>query len=373
MVQLARPDSDISAGLWEPVGGPSSLFDAINEVTANDSTDYIEALNGEDTTCELGLSNITDPVSSVGHIIRFRMQGTGSGGPERCMVQLFDGGSLIADTGSQTSRAAWNTKVYELTTTEADNIGSYTDLRFKITSSNLGGTEDMWVTWAEFEVPDAAGDVTGSGSPQAVTATTTAAGVNKNLGSGSPQADVATSSGAAVQKHIGTGTSQAETATAAGFAVGANFAVGSPQAQTATASGAGVNTNNVTGSPQADTATASGSGTVPGGGPPPLEGIPVGFYSIPNCVKDPDFIREMRKEAEDITPVWCIWVASVELPTNPVPKRTSNLNLDIALIQNEAEGIPTWARWAPGVQAENTGKLQLNMRLAIAANFVLSV
>ena len=103
-------------------------------------------------------------------------------------------------------------------------------------------------------------------------------------------------------------------------------------------------------------------------------GIPEGFFSIANCVKDPDFIREMRKEAEDVTPVWCKWVAGVDLPTNPVPKRTSNLNLDIALIQNEAEGVsPTWARWAPGVQAENTGKLQLNMRLAIAANFVLSV
>ena len=154
MAQFARPDNDISAGLWEPQGGPTSLFDSLNETSPNDGTDYIEALNGENTTCELGLSNVTDPISNTEHIIRFRIQGTGTGGPERCKVQLFDGGSLIADTGNKTSRGTWKTITYTLTTTEADNINDYNNLRFKIISSNLGASEDMWVTWAEFEVPD---------------------------------------------------------------------------------------------------------------------------------------------------------------------------------------------------------------------------
>jgi hypothetical protein len=82
------------------------------------------------------------------------MQGTGSGGPERCEVQLFEGATQRATTGNQTSRGAWDTKTYTLTAGEADAIGNYGDLRFKIISSNLGGTEDMWVSWAEFEVPD---------------------------------------------------------------------------------------------------------------------------------------------------------------------------------------------------------------------------
>ena len=155
MAQFARPDSTISAGLWDPVGGPATLWECVDEVAANDSIDYIEALNGENTTCELGLSNVTDPTTNTGHIIRFKMQGTGSGGPERCQVQLFDGATLIADTGIQASRAAWGTKTYTLTATEADNIGDYTDLRFKIVSSNLAAAEDMWVTWAELEVPEA--------------------------------------------------------------------------------------------------------------------------------------------------------------------------------------------------------------------------
>ncbi len=159
MVQIARPDSDISAGLWEPQGSTAetTLWESLDEVTANDGTDYIEALNGEDTTCEIGLSNLTDPVGNVNHVCRFKMQGTGSGGPERLNVQLFDGATLIAQSGVQTSRAAWAEKTFALSTTEADNITDYTDLRFKFISSNLGGTEDMWCTWAEFEVPDAAG------------------------------------------------------------------------------------------------------------------------------------------------------------------------------------------------------------------------
>jgi hypothetical protein len=49
MAQFARPDSDISAGLWEPIGGPSTLFDCLDESTPNDS-EYMEALNGENTT-----------------------------------------------------------------------------------------------------------------------------------------------------------------------------------------------------------------------------------------------------------------------------------------------------------------------------------
>lgn len=156
MVQIARPDSDISTGLWGPIGGPSTLFEAIDEVTPDDN-DYIEALNGENTTCELGLTTITDPTASTGHIIRFRIQGTGSGAPERCEVELYDGATLIAGTGTRASRAAWSTEVYTLSEPETNNIGDYSDLRFKIISSNLGGTEDMWCSFAEFEVPDAAG------------------------------------------------------------------------------------------------------------------------------------------------------------------------------------------------------------------------
>ena len=159
MVQIARPDSDISAGGWEPQGSSAetTLWESIDEVSADDAVTYIEALDGENITCEVGLSDVTDPGGNTGYFIKFTMNGTGSGGPERCNVELFEGGTVRADTGNQTSRAAWGAKSYELTTAEADAITAFTDLRLKITSSNLAATEDMWVTQAFLEVPDVVG------------------------------------------------------------------------------------------------------------------------------------------------------------------------------------------------------------------------
>ena len=156
MVQIAKPDSDVSAGLWEPIGGETTLFEAVNGAT---DSDYIEALNGENTTCELGLGSLTDPVSSTGHILRVRLQGTGSGGPERLTIALFEGATQRAISANLSSRAVWDTQIYTLTAGEADSITDYTNLSIKLASSNLGATEDMWARSAEFEVPDVSGAV----------------------------------------------------------------------------------------------------------------------------------------------------------------------------------------------------------------------
>ncbi len=161
MVQIARPDSDISAGGWEPQGSTAetTLWESLDEVSANDGVDYIEALDGENITCEVGLdSSITDPGGNTGYFIRFRIQGTGSGGPERVNIALFEGTTQRAISGNFNNRGSWADFSYELTTSQADAITAFTDLRIKLTSSSLGTTEDMWVTQAFFEVPDASGD-----------------------------------------------------------------------------------------------------------------------------------------------------------------------------------------------------------------------
>ncbi len=159
MVQIARPDSDISAGGWEPQGSTaeSTLWESLDEVSANDGVDYIEALDGENITCEVGLdSSISDPGGNTDYFLRCRMQSTGSGGPERVQLALFEGATQRAISGNFVNRASWADKFYELTTGEADAITAFTDLRLKIISSSLTATEDMWVTQAFFEVPDAA-------------------------------------------------------------------------------------------------------------------------------------------------------------------------------------------------------------------------
>ena len=80
----------------------------------------------------------------------------------------------------------------------------------------------------------------------------------------------------------------------------------------------------------------------------------------------------MRKEAQTDA-VWCRWIVGVDLPIDPLPKGSANLDMDTSLIRKEAYGLAVWARWAPGIQLKNTGDLQLNIRLALNANFVLSV
>ena len=54
MVQIARPDSDIAAGLWEPVGGPSTLWESVNEVVANDSTGNAASFSGSFSVSSAG-------------------------------------------------------------------------------------------------------------------------------------------------------------------------------------------------------------------------------------------------------------------------------------------------------------------------------
>ncbi len=156
MVQIARPDSDISAGSWTPEGSTAetTLWESLDEVTANDGVDYIEA--GDNFTCEVGVDNsITDPGGNTGYFLRCRMQGNGSGGPERVALALFEGATQRAVSTNFVNRASWADKFYELSTAEADAITAFTDLRMKIIASNLGvAAETMWVTQAFFEVPD---------------------------------------------------------------------------------------------------------------------------------------------------------------------------------------------------------------------------
>ena len=157
MVQIARPNTDVSAGGWEPQGSSAqtTMFESLDEVTANDGVDYIEALDGENITGEVTLDgSITDPGGNTGYFLRCRMQGNGTGGPERVQIALFEGATQRAISGNFTNRGSWADKFYELTTGEADAITAFTDLRLKIISSNLAGSDDMWVTQAFFEVPD---------------------------------------------------------------------------------------------------------------------------------------------------------------------------------------------------------------------------
>ena len=163
MAQFARPDGDISTGSWTDEGtsfNDGSLWTSIEETSEDSDTSYIldAAAN---TTSEVSLTNVTDPAVGTGHILRAWMRSSGSGGPERLVLALFEGATQRATSGNLSNRSGTYGEVtYTLTAGEADAITAYTDLRIRLIASNQAGGEEVRVTQAEFEVPDvAAGDL----------------------------------------------------------------------------------------------------------------------------------------------------------------------------------------------------------------------
>lgn len=124
-VQLLRPTSDISAGAWTPSTG-TDLFSMLDETPYNDA-DYIVTSSASSSEVKLGFG--FDPLSSTGHTIRYRAKGNGT-----LTVYLYQGTTLIA-SHVPTLTSGFQTFTFTLTSTEADSITSYTDLRLRFVST----------------------------------------------------------------------------------------------------------------------------------------------------------------------------------------------------------------------------------------------
>lgn len=138
MPQFARPDADAAIGNFQDQGGGiTSIFQSIDEVSPSDA-DYIRSpvspIN-EPYTCRL--SDVVDPVSSSGHIIRMRTA-TDLNAQEVLdfTQQLRQGfvsegtpGTLIASQSrTGVSSTTFTTSSYTLSGAEADAITDYTAL-----------------------------------------------------------------------------------------------------------------------------------------------------------------------------------------------------------------------------------------------------
>ena len=76
MVQFSRPDNDDAIGVWtDEAGGTTDIYTGIDEVVAED-TELIASDNNPTSSevCDIGMSTITDPAVSTGHIFRWRYQ-----------------------------------------------------------------------------------------------------------------------------------------------------------------------------------------------------------------------------------------------------------------------------------------------------------
>lgn len=147
MPQTVAPSADVTDGSWTDQAGGTSLFDAINETVADDA-DYIKSSDltpGNSDACEIALGSVTDPVSSIGHVIsyRYRAQGTD---PMNLVVTLLQGATSIAAWTHTSVGSSFVTATQTLSGGEADAITNYADLRlrFNAVCPSAGGNDIEW-------------------------------------------------------------------------------------------------------------------------------------------------------------------------------------------------------------------------------------
>ena len=157
MPQFARPNSDFTAN-WNPSTG-NDRFAVIDEASADDNDFISTGNNPSSLICTVGLSAIEDPVSSTGHVVRWRYRKAPSGARVIDLtVDLLEGASTVRATKTLTNitSTAFTPDSIPLTTGEADAIGSYSALRLRFTANATGGGSPSGadISWAEFEAPD---------------------------------------------------------------------------------------------------------------------------------------------------------------------------------------------------------------------------
>lgn len=141
MAQFARPDQDATIGNFtDQSGGTTNIFQAIDESSLNDS-DFIRSPtspSNEVYVCRL--SDVVDPNSSTGHVMRMRTSCDQDAQETLDFTQqLRQGytneasqGTLIASQSrNSVSSTTWTTSSYTLSGAEADAITDYTALYFR--------------------------------------------------------------------------------------------------------------------------------------------------------------------------------------------------------------------------------------------------
>lgn len=121
--QLAAPSADVSAGGWTASTG-SDLYAMLDEAAADDG-DYITTTGA--STCEVALGSLSDPSSSSGHIVRYRISATSGG----ITVRLRQGTTTIATWTHASAPTSLTTYEQTLTGGEADSITDYSALRLQ--------------------------------------------------------------------------------------------------------------------------------------------------------------------------------------------------------------------------------------------------
>lgn len=148
-VQYGRPDGDISTSTWTT----TPLWEKLDETTSDGATTQITTGNNPTNQAfEVSLSNVSDPSSSTGHVVRYAInsnKNTCSGS-----AALIQGTTTIASKTITSWPTTYTTDSFTLTSGQADSITDYTDLRVRLTASCTAGGNTK-ASWIELEVPSA--------------------------------------------------------------------------------------------------------------------------------------------------------------------------------------------------------------------------
>ena len=152
MPQYAIPQGDITDGSWLDQGGSAvDLFSDIapgtpGSIGAGDDATYAESdLAPASSACAFDLSTVEDPVSSSGHIMRWRRGKNAAGGAQIDLtVQLRQGytgegaqGTLINSFSDTNIPDAFATTTDTLSGGEADTITDYADLQLRLVANQV--------------------------------------------------------------------------------------------------------------------------------------------------------------------------------------------------------------------------------------------
>jgi len=143
VAQFARPDADTynGDGWTEDDGTSVDMFLEVDEAVADDADFVRSPVTPTNDVVVFGLTNVTDPALSTGHILRVRNSADQDAQEtidflfELRMTYVNEGsqGTLIASvTRNGVTSTTWTTTSYTLSGAEADAITNYTALYVRI-------------------------------------------------------------------------------------------------------------------------------------------------------------------------------------------------------------------------------------------------
>lgn len=126
--QYARPTSDQSDGNWlNEAGSNTDLYASLDESSPNDSDYIISGEHPANNACKVRLSSVSDPLTSSGHIVRYRYYKRNSSRVD-LVVRLKQGGTTIASWTHTDISATPVLAEQTLSGAEADAITDYSIL-----------------------------------------------------------------------------------------------------------------------------------------------------------------------------------------------------------------------------------------------------